>query len=174
MPPLSSAPPGPPTPVTVTMPAAGLDPGIGMFHADIDGRSSLALDAIEATRPHVDHWLLAYLASSAFANRAFTELSDGEVRLSHPLNSHLAYTAALWREVCRAVADWLVDCFGGAAGGVMLRDELKIMVQRTIPPTIPPKLLGQERRFNPLTPLPAFSGPARCRREKGFGTIRFP
>ena len=66
--------------------AAGLDPGIGMFHTDIDGRSSLALDAIEAARPRVDYWLLGYLASSAFANRDFTELSDGEVRLTHPLS----------------------------------------------------------------------------------------
>ncbi len=78
-----------------------------MFHVDMDGRSSLALDAIEAARPHVDYWLLAYLTSSAFANRDFTELSDGEVRLSHPLNSHLAHTAALWRKACQPIADWL-------------------------------------------------------------------
>jgi CRISPR/Cas system-associated endonuclease Cas1 len=65
-----------------------------MFHTDIDGRSSLALDAIEAARPRVDYWLLGYLASSTFANRDFTELSDGVVRLTHPLNSHLAYTGA--------------------------------------------------------------------------------
>ena len=31
--------------------AVGLDPGIGMFHSDIDGWSSLALDAIAAGRP---------------------------------------------------------------------------------------------------------------------------
>jgi hypothetical protein len=58
--------------MTVALLAAGLDPGIGMFHADIDCRSSLALDAIEAARPHVDYWLFGYLASSAFANRDFT------------------------------------------------------------------------------------------------------
>jgi CRISPR/Cas system-associated endonuclease Cas1 len=52
--------------MTVALLAVGLDPGIGMFHADLDRRSSLALDAIEAVRPHVDYWLLAYLASSAF------------------------------------------------------------------------------------------------------------
>lgn len=70
--------------MTVDLLAAGLDSGIGMFHADIDGRSSLSLDATEAARLHVDQWLLAHLASSAFANRDFNELSDGEVRLSHP------------------------------------------------------------------------------------------
>src|SRR5689334_23079231 len=85
--------------MTVALLSVGLDPGIGMFHADLDRRSSLALDAIEAVRPHVDYWLLAYLAASAFANRDFTEVSDGEVRLTHPLNSRLAHTAALWRTV---------------------------------------------------------------------------
>ena len=57
--------------MTVAMLAAGLDPGIGMFHADFDGRSSLALDAIEATRPHVDYWLFGFLEASTFANRDF-------------------------------------------------------------------------------------------------------
>jgi hypothetical protein len=102
--------------MTVALLAVGLDPGIGMFHSDIDGRSSLALDAIEAVRPNVDYWLVGYLASSAFANRDFTELSDGEVRLTHPLGSHLAHTAALWRKVCEPVASWLAQCFSRAAG----------------------------------------------------------
>src|SRR5205814_8332603 len=39
--------------MTIALHAAGLDPGIGMFHVDVDGRSSLALDAIEAVRPYV-------------------------------------------------------------------------------------------------------------------------
>jgi CRISPR-associated protein Cas1 len=94
--------------VTVALLAAGLDPGIGMFYADIDGRSSPALDAIEAARPHVDYWLHAYLASSAFANCDFAELSDGEVRLTHPLNSQ-------WRKVCQPIADWLAQSFFRAA-----------------------------------------------------------
>jgi CRISPR/Cas system-associated endonuclease Cas1 len=81
--------------MTIALHAVGLDPGIGMFHVDVEGRASLALDAIEAVRPYVDYWLVAYLASSAFANRDFTELPDGEVRLTHPLNSHLAHTAML-------------------------------------------------------------------------------
>jgi CRISPR-associated endonuclease Cas1 len=141
--------------MTVALLAAGLDPGIGMFHVDMDGRSSLALDAIEAARPHVDYWLLAYLASSAFANRDFTELSDGEVRLSHPLNSHLAQSAALWRKACQPVASWLAQSFSRAAGvSQVLTDNREFRV----PLAIPPKLLDQGTRFEPLTLLPAFSG----------------
>jgi CRISPR/Cas system-associated endonuclease Cas1 len=89
------------TEMTVALLAVGLDPGIGIFHSDIDRRASLALDAIEAVRPYVDHWVLDYLSFSVFANRDFIELPDGEVRLTHPLNAHLAHTAALW-EVLRA------------------------------------------------------------------------
>jgi CRISPR/Cas system-associated endonuclease Cas1 len=77
--------------MTIALLAQGLDPGIGMVHADLDGRASLALDAIEAIRPHVEYWLFTYLQATAFANRDFHEL-DGEVRLSHPLTSHLAHS----------------------------------------------------------------------------------
>ena len=52
-----------------------------------------------------------YLAGTVFANRDFTELRDGEVRLTHPLNAHLAHTAALWRKLAEPVADWLRDAF---------------------------------------------------------------
>jgi hypothetical protein len=131
-----------------------------MFHADLDRRSSLALDAIEAVRPHVDYWLLAYLVSSAFANRDFTELSDGEVRLTHPLNAQLAHTAALWRQVCEPVATWLAQSFSRAAGfGAVLADNRKASGAQTMPP----KLFGQGVATNPIMLLPAFSGPARGR-----------
>jgi hypothetical protein len=100
--------------MTVALLARGLDPGIGMFHADIDGRSSLSLDAIEAVRPYVEYWLFIYLQTTAFANRDFHELPDGEVRLSHPLTSHLTHTAALWRKACEPVADWLAQSFDRA------------------------------------------------------------
>jgi hypothetical protein len=101
--------------MTIALLAQSLDPGIGMVHADIDGRASLALDAIEAIRPHVEYWLLTYLQATAFANRDFHELPDGEVRLSHPLTSHLAHTAALWRKASEPIAEWLARSFQRAS-----------------------------------------------------------
>jgi hypothetical protein len=127
---------------------------------DLDRRSSLALDVIEAVRPHVDCWLLAYLAASAFANRDFTEVTDGEVRLTHPLNSQLAHIAALWRKVCEPVANWLARSFGGSTGfGAVLAENRKVRVTQMTPSM----LLAQDRGANPLTLLPAFSGPTRSR-----------
>jgi CRISPR-associated protein Cas1 len=142
----------------VALLAVGLDPGIGMFHTDVECRSSLALDAIEAARPHVDYWLLRYLDTSAFANRDFTELPDGEVRLTHPLNSHLAYTAALWRKACQPVAQWLAQSFGRAASVVMTVSDRMI----SVPQPIPAKLLERGRKLDPLTlPAPSSIRPDR-------------
>lgn len=103
------------TELTIALRNAGIDPGIGLFHVDMPNRPSLALDAIEALRPYVDLWLFGYLADSVFANRDFTELPDGEVRLTHPLNAHLTHTAALWRQVSEPVAGWLKESFLRAA-----------------------------------------------------------
>jgi CRISPR-associated endonuclease Cas1 len=104
------------TELTIALLTAGIDPGIGLFHVDMPNRPSLALDGIEALRPYVDLWLFGYLVNSVFASRDFTELRDGEVRLTHPLNAHLAHTAALWRQVSEPVADWLKENFLRAAG----------------------------------------------------------
>jgi CRISPR-associated endonuclease Cas1 len=147
--------------MAVALLAAGLDPGIGMFHADVDGRSSLAVDAIEGVRPYVDYWLLAYLGASVFANRDFTELSDGEVRITHPLNSHLAHTAALWRKACQGVADWLAPSFSRAAGAPLTADDRMIAALQRLPA----RLLKQGQPIPPLAPpLPALIAPLRGHR----------
>jgi hypothetical protein len=69
---------------------------------------------------------------SLFANRDFTELPDGEVRLTHPLNAHLAHTAALWRKACEPVADWLAGSFGGAvdSGAALSADSRMIRMPK--------------------------------------------
>src|SRR3954451_12076444 len=46
---------------TLALQTVGLDPGLGFFYADRDGRASLALDVMEAARPTVDAYLLAML-----------------------------------------------------------------------------------------------------------------
>jgi CRISPR associated protein Cas1 len=109
------------TEMAVALHAAGLDEGIGLFHADVHGRPSLALDAIEAVRPLVEAWFLEFLAVANFANRDVHETPDGEVRLTHPLNSHLAHTAALWRPACERVAQWLAAAFGSGIEAVAPR-----------------------------------------------------
>jgi CRISPR-associated endonuclease Cas1 len=51
--------------MTIALIGVGIDPGVGIFHADKDRRRSLALDALEAVRPFVDAWLLHWLAEAS-------------------------------------------------------------------------------------------------------------
>ena len=49
--------------------AIGLDPGIGVLHADLEARDSLTLDLMEAVRPRVDAHVLGLLRTRTAAAR---------------------------------------------------------------------------------------------------------
>ncbi len=74
----------------------GLDPGLGVLHADLRNRDSLACDLMEAVRPQVDSWLLRFLAERTFAVRDFFETRTGVCRVLPPLTHTLAETLPLW------------------------------------------------------------------------------
>ncbi|MBF6558173.1 MAG: CRISPR-associated endonuclease Cas1 [Acidimicrobiales bacterium] len=67
----------------------GLDPGIGILHADVAGRPSFACDLMEAIRPVVDLHVLGLLAGP-LRKREFTEDARGVVRCLAPITHHLA------------------------------------------------------------------------------------
>jgi CRISPR-associated endonuclease Cas1 len=92
--------------ITIALHALGLDPALGIMHADKDDRMSLAYDLIEPMRPIIDRWLFDWLETMTFSKRDFREDSSGEIRLTHPLNSHLAMTAPLWRRSAEQLAEW--------------------------------------------------------------------
>jgi CRISPR-associated protein Cas1 len=81
--------------ITISLASVGLDPGMGLLHTDKPSRASLAYDAMEAARPIVDLWFFNWLKDATFAKRDFYEEGNGTVRITRPLNSHLAMTAAL-------------------------------------------------------------------------------
>ena len=85
----------------------GLDPAIGLMHADQPNRDSLALDVMEAVRPSVDTWLHNFLAQNTFSKRDFFERRDGTVRLSSRITSQLAITATLWAAEVAPVSEWV-------------------------------------------------------------------
>ncbi len=85
----------------------GLDPGLGLMHADQASRDSLACDVMEALRPTVDSWLLGYLAGTHFAKNDFFERPDGTVRLTSRLTAVLAETASIWARAVGPVAEWV-------------------------------------------------------------------
>ena len=76
--------------------AAGLDPAIGIMHADLRARDSFACDLMEAVRPKVDLYVLGLLESRAFKKSDFFETREGICRIMPPLTHQLAETGALW------------------------------------------------------------------------------
>ena len=156
--------------VAIALAEVGLDPGIGIFHSDRDGRPSLAYDAIEAVRPYVNAWLLTLFAEVRFAKRDFAEEGDGTIRISRPLTSWLAMTAPLWRRAADAVAGWLAASLaacarfagnGAATDAVIEAPELGEAI-----PAQHPKASGGGGAFSKLPvwepPLPSLPAPGRA------------
>jgi CRISPR-associated endonuclease Cas1 len=77
----------------------GLDPGMGLMHADQRSRDSLALDLIEPLRPQADQLVLDLLARRTMSRRDLFETREGGCRLmpslTKPLAEH-APTIARW------------------------------------------------------------------------------
>jgi len=78
---------------------AGLDPGLGVLHADLRNRDSLALDLMEAIRPEIDSAVLDVLESRAFRSSDFFETRQGACRVLTPLTQELARTIPTWSRV---------------------------------------------------------------------------
>jgi len=52
--------------------ALGLDPGLGVLHADAPGRDSLAFDVLEPARPVVDTYLLDWITTQPLKRNGFS------------------------------------------------------------------------------------------------------
>lgn len=85
--------------------AVGLDPGLGIVHADYRARDSLALDLMEPIRPHVDRYVLALIRSRLFRAADFHETRKGSCRILAPLSHELAQTAPDWPALIGPVAE---------------------------------------------------------------------
>ncbi len=83
----------------------GLDPGMGLLHADQGSRNSFVCDLMEPVRPKVDEYLLTLLRTRTFAARDFGELRDGSCRIAHPITESLAETAPYWAKLIAPVAE---------------------------------------------------------------------
>jgi hypothetical protein len=95
----------------------GLDPGLGIVHADAKGRQSLALDLMEPIRPEVDAFVLDMVERRTFRKAEFTETSDGHVRLLAPLTHELAETMPRWAKSLGPIAEHVAHVFGKAMDG---------------------------------------------------------
>ena len=83
----------------------GLDPSLGIVHTDVRGRDSLALDLMEAVRPHIDGYLLDLLLQRTFKATDFYESPRGICRVLPPVTKVLAETAPTWAQLVAPVAE---------------------------------------------------------------------
>ena len=88
-------------------------PGIGIMHADLQSRDSLACDLMEPVRPTVDAFLLDFLKGRAFKKNEFFETREGVCRLMPSLTKELMTTGPRWAKdlgpVVEGVARRLFD-----------------------------------------------------------------
>jgi CRISPR-associated endonuclease Cas1 len=97
--------------------AVGLDPTLGVLHADQRNRDSFALDAMEPIRPAVDAFVLDLLEERILTSRDFAELPNGICRVRAPLTHELALTLGRWRLLLAPVVAYLAQVFRAALLG---------------------------------------------------------
>lgn len=90
---------------TLAARVVGLDPGVGLLHADQPNRDSLAADLMEPLRPVVDRYLLRLLTGRVFAAADFYETRQGVCRVTPPLARELAEASADWLAPVGRVAE---------------------------------------------------------------------
>ena len=95
----------------------GLDPGLGLLHADIKARASMALDLIEPIRPQVDCYVLDLIGRRTFRKGDFMETPDGHCRLAAPLTHELAETLPRWAKAMAPIAEEVAHSLGIAMEG---------------------------------------------------------
>jgi CRISPR-associated endonuclease Cas1 len=145
--------------------AVGLDPTLGVLHADQRNRDSFALDAMEPIRPAVDAFILDLLEERILTSRDFAELSNGICRVRAPLTHELALTLGRWRLLLAPIVAHLAQVFRAALLG---RADAKAPRPRAAGPTRETRRENLESpRTDPETPeIPRTNGASPL--QKGF------
>ena len=90
---------------TIAARVLGMDPGLGVLHADQVNRDSLSTDLMEPVRPVVDRFVFDLLARRRFAAADFFETRQGACRVTPPLARELAAAALDWGRLVGRVAE---------------------------------------------------------------------
>src|SRR5258706_4702012 len=88
--------------------AVGLDPALGLLHADTQWRDNLACDLMEPVRPKVDAYLLDWIARGLLRREWFFEERNGNCRLMGSFAVGLSETAMAWRQAVSPIVETVV------------------------------------------------------------------
>ncbi len=145
--------------------AVGLDPGLGVLHADQVRRDSLALDVMEAVRPDVDAWVLDTLTSRTFGKADFHETRAGVCRLMPPMAKLVAETAPRWAAAVAPVAEAVARTLAtGPASGAGTLSQKAMTRPLPTPLTQTNRSAGRDalRRGERRERVPAATLPSAC------------
>ena len=95
--------------------AVGLDPALGVMHADVKHRYSLALDLLEAVRPSVENHIMDVLATRRFRSVDFIETPDGTCRLTESVTHSLVEAMGYWARIIAPVAERVAHTIGASS-----------------------------------------------------------
>ena len=95
--------------------AVGLDPALGVIHADVRQRSSFALDLLESIRPHVEADVLDLLSVRRFRSIDFIETAEGGCRLTEPVTHPLVEAMHGWAKTVAPTAERVAHMIGSTS-----------------------------------------------------------
>jgi CRISPR-associated endonuclease Cas1 len=151
----------------IALTAVGLDPGVGILHADERARDSFAMDLMETVRPAVDRYVLDVVGARPFRGSDFGETSSGQCRIMPRLARQLAFTTSTWAgEVAHhaeLTAKLLAADAGLAAPPTLLTGEVRRAARR---------LGSRTRPFHPPVPVGPVQVCRECGREIAAGRRR--
>jgi hypothetical protein len=136
---------------TIAARIVGLDPGLGVLHADQLNRDSLSTDLMEPVRPIVDRYVFELLARRTFAADDFFETRQGVCRVTPTLARELAGTSLEWGRLVGRVAEDVARRLADDAGAGPL----------------PTPLSGRKRSATRRTAGPADAAPPRPSGRRG-------
>ena len=148
--------------------SVGLDPGLGISHADTRGRASFVLDLIEAARPLAERHVLRLLRTQPLRWRDFHEEARGVVRVLPPLTHRLAEAMPGFASTLAPVVEHIAQLLGSASPydlalpSTLTREKHKAAARRRIDPGTGEALPS----FPPVGPGIDGLGPRKKRRQK--------
>jgi CRISPR-associated protein Cas1 len=95
--------------------SVGLDPGLGVLHADVKNRDSMVLDLIEPLRPVVDDFCFDLLRRRPLKKADLHEDARGVVRLRAPLTHEIVEGSATWQKKLGRVVEEVASLLGKAS-----------------------------------------------------------
>jgi CRISPR-associated endonuclease Cas1 len=118
--------------------AVGLDPGLGILHADLKGRDSMVLDVMEAVRPVVDGYVLDLFQTRPLMKTDFAEDRRGVLRVLPPLTHRIAEAMPTWALALGPVVEHVARILSASSPydvsvpSVLSRDKHKVAAARRV------------------------------------------